>query len=146
MHVLQPTDSIRNYYSWYTLSLWVCHTNVYDDTQFWQDYYIFRGGVIPQFRDWNLSSLVLLWSAWVNTYVFTREGYQSTCTTPNLKGQVLQKAEHDLQTAVYKLTQIANKTKIIAFGGKFPIWTKIVTGNKLIQLVSHFNYSGYIQY
>ena len=87
--------------------------------------------------------------------IFTREGYQSTCTIPNLEGRILQKTKHDLQTAVYKLIQIAknynfnistNKTKIMAFGGKFPIRTKIVIDNKLIQQVSHFNYLGYIQY
>jgi hypothetical protein len=64
---------------------------------------------------------------------------------------ILQKSEHYLQRAVYKLKQIAknydfkistNKTKAIAFRRKFPLRTKIVTENELTKHVSHFIYLG----
>ena len=54
---------------------------------------------------------------------------------------VLQKCEHYLHTAVYKLTQIAkncsfmicNKMQTVVFTGKFPIWTKILMDNEPIE-------------
>jgi hypothetical protein len=46
----------------------------------------------------------------------------------------------------YNFKISTNKIKITVFGGKFPIWTKTVTDNKITQQVSHFNYLGYIQY
>jgi hypothetical protein len=64
---------------------------------------------------------------------------------------ILQKSEHYLQRAVYKLKQIAkncdfkicaNKTKAVAFSRKFPLRTKIVTENELTEQVSHFIYLG----
>ena len=64
---------------------------------------------------------------------------------------ILKKYEDYLQTAVYKLTQIAknynfkisaNKMKTVVFRVKFPVRTKIVIDNEPIEQVSHFTYLG----
>ena len=64
---------------------------------------------------------------------------------------IIQNDETKLQKAVYefyKLSQIYNfkisktKTKMMAFHGKFPIRTKIVIDNYILEQVSHFNYLG----
>ena len=55
----------------------------------------------------------------------------------------LQKAAHKLnQIKEYGLTISVQKTKSMAFKGRYPVRTKIVTENKFIEQVNSFNYLG----
>ena len=64
---------------------------------------------------------------------------------------IIQESEDKLQVAVHKLYLIskhfnmkisAGKTKIMAFHGKWPIRSKIVVENKILEQVSNFKYLG----
>jgi hypothetical protein len=73
-------------------------------------------------------------------------------TLPFADDQILiQEKEDNLQQSVYTLHNISKeynfkisiqKTKVMAFKGKFPIRTKIVIDNNILEQVSHFNYLG----
>lgn len=64
---------------------------------------------------------------------------------------IIQGNEDNLQTAIYRLQEIAKiyklvisvpKTKVMAFQGRFPIRSKIVVNEQSIEQVSHFCYLG----
>lgn len=69
---------------------------------------------------------------------------------------IIQDSEDKMQMAVYKLHQIAadygfkvsiEKTKTMAFKGKYPVRTKIVIEGKILEQVKHFKYLGcYVSY
>lgn len=64
---------------------------------------------------------------------------------------IIQNNEEDLQRSVYKLYQLGNaynlriskkKTKVMAHRGKFPVRSKIVVEDQILEQVSHFEYLG----
>ncbi|XP_075213694.1 uncharacterized protein LOC142319905 [Lycorma delicatula] len=64
---------------------------------------------------------------------------------------IVQRTEDDLQRALFYLIGLSSqynmkisltKTKVMEFMGKFPVRSKIVLGDKILERMSHFNYLG----
>ena len=73
------------------------------------------------------------------------------CGWYNMDDTEIQVNEYALYKSLYDLQQISKeynlkfataKTKIMAFCGKYPIWSKIILNDQLIEKVSTFNYLG----
>jgi hypothetical protein len=70
---------------------------------------------------------------------------RSSCFTDNIISNTkdnLQKAANKLNQIIteYDLTISAQRTKSMAFKGRYPITSKIVIDNKIIEQINCFNY------
>jgi hypothetical protein len=94
-------------------------------------------------REWKTRSRPGIWlkvTAALNTMLFADDQI------------IIQESEDELKRSIFYLNNICksynlkmsiNKTKTMAFKGKYPIRTKIVIEDKTLEQVNHFKYLGY---
>jgi hypothetical protein len=108
-------------------------------------------GVSPSLFNIYIYNLIRKWKEQIKTGIKLKQK-QHINTSLFADDQILiQDKEDNLQQSVYTLHNISKeynfkisikKTKVMVFKGKFPIRTKIVIDNNILEQVSHLNYLG----
>jgi hypothetical protein len=99
--------------------------------------YIYIDDLIKKWKEQIKTGIKLKQRQYTNTLLFADDQILIQDREDNLQQYVY--TLHNLSKE-YNLKTSIQKTKVMAFKGKFPIITKIITDNNILEEVSHFNY------